>query len=563
MVLTVVNMTPQSLSGEQNQDSEPQISVNPSNPREIVGSAFTPDPAGSNLAPLYVSEDGGLTWALTPIIPGGNGFTGTGDVTIRFAGSGTLYAADLRGDSFLHMNVLRGGTFFPPTAMTVVYDRPNNVDQPHIQAATWAGTDRVHVGANDGSGAVKRHSSVEQSLNAQTAALPDNFSTIPLEPRATSSPGDAPSVRPAVHPDGTVYVAYLAWRAWNGVTSTTDVVICRDDNWGTGPNSYNALLDAVDGLRGNRIATGLVINWVNPTLGQERVGSDLAIAVDPRNSDSVYLAWADNAGGPYTLHVRHSTDRGAHWSGDLRTLPNAKNPGLAVNSDGRLGFLSQQVTGTAPNQRWVTTLELTDTDWAGPTEVHVLATVPAGTPAPTFFPYIGDYVCLLALNRDFYGVFCANNTPDNANFPSGIRYQRNANFATHVLLDVDDVTQVPISIDPFFFHYSPWRKWVKELKPEIKELKLERKEKFELKEHLKPEVDVKGLKEQIKEKDKDLIEGGKSPAEGGDPYILLGQIAERLDQIEEELASGHAFIRPEERPDVGGNIPRDEPPPPR
>jgi len=67
--LTVVNMTPQSLSGEQNQDSEPQIAVNPANPREIVGSAFTPDPAGGSLAPVYVSEDGGLTWALAPIIP--------------------------------------------------------------------------------------------------------------------------------------------------------------------------------------------------------------------------------------------------------------------------------------------------------------------------------------------------------------------------------------------------------------------------------------------------------------------------------------------------------------
>ena len=92
----------------------------------------------------------------------------------------------------------------------------------------------------------------------------------------------------------------------------------------------------------------------------------------------------------------------------------------------------------------MTSLELTSNNWAGPAETHVLATVPAGTPGATFWPYIGDYVCLLALNTHFYGVFCANNTPDNANFPSGVRYQRNADFATHVLLNVNNITQVPI-----------------------------------------------------------------------------------------------------------------------
>ncbi len=56
----------------------------------------------------------------------------------------------------------------------------------------------------------------------------------------------------------------------------------------------------------------------------------------------------------------------------------------------------------------------------------MLHTAPSTTPARTFFPYIGDYVRLLAVGTDFYGVFCGNNTPDTANFPSGVTYQRNA-----------------------------------------------------------------------------------------------------------------------------------------
>ena len=39
--VTLVNMTPQSRSGETNQNSEPHIAVNPSNPQQLVSTAFT------------------------------------------------------------------------------------------------------------------------------------------------------------------------------------------------------------------------------------------------------------------------------------------------------------------------------------------------------------------------------------------------------------------------------------------------------------------------------------------------------------------------------------------
>jgi hypothetical protein len=63
---------------------------------------------------------------------------------------------------------------------------------------------------------------------------------------------------------------------------------------------------------------------------------------------------------------------------------------------------------------------------------------------------IGDYVGVIAIGNNFYGVFCGNNTPDLANFPNGIVYQRNADFNTHTLLDLAN-NPVPASIDPFFF----------------------------------------------------------------------------------------------------------------
>jgi hypothetical protein len=58
----------------------------------------------------------------------------------------------------------------------------------------------------------------------------------------------------------------------------------------------------------------------------------------------------------------------------------------------------------------------------------------------------------MAVGNDFYGVFCANNMPATENFPSKVTYQRNHDFGPPPkLLGLDNTTEVPISIDPFFF----------------------------------------------------------------------------------------------------------------
>ena len=103
----------------------------------------------------------------------------------------------------------------------------------------------------------------------------------------------------------------------------------------------------------------------------------------------------------------------------------------------------------------MTKLELTFNGWSTAASTIVLHTAPSNVPARTFLPYLGDYVRMIAVGTSFYGVFCGNNTPDLANFPSGVTYQRNANWATKTLLSTDGVTHVPISIDPFFFEWSP------------------------------------------------------------------------------------------------------------
>jgi hypothetical protein len=452
--VTVVNMIPRSLSGEHSQDSEPNIAVNPQNMREIVGTAFTASPVGGTFAPIYVTTDGGMTWSLRNVVPG-NGSFGTGDITVGFSSTdGVLYAGTLNGSTG-RLNILRTTSFTSMTPMDVLVDRASE-DQPWVIAGTVvvSGTprDRVFVGNNNFGQPAGQTATVDVSQSARTAAAPAGFAARRIERRTTSGQ-DGPPIRLALHPDGTVYAAFHRWVTRSGSDVDLDIVMCRDDAWGAGTNPFDDLIDAGDGLVGQRVATGRFIRF-NAVMGQERLGADLAVAVDPNNSSSVWVAWCDRVGGAtgtdWTIHLRHSTDRGQTWSADLRTVTNAKNPSVAVSDRGVVGFLFQAFTGT----RWVTQFETTADAFATAPAATVLHTAPSTTPARQFFPYIGDYVRVLSVGADFYGVFSANNTPDAANFPNSVVYQRNADWVTRTLLDVDNTTVVDPSIDPFFFHWT-------------------------------------------------------------------------------------------------------------
>jgi hypothetical protein len=100
-----------------------------------------------------------------------------------------------------------------------------------------------------------------------------------------------------------------------------------------------------------------------------------------------------------------------------------------------------------------------------------------------------------------------------------------------------------VGLNDGFALYRANHKWWKDLKPEIKEIKEIKEFKFE-----KPELDYKQV---LEINPKEIAEGWPGPRVGGDPYEALRVIAERVDQLSEQLASGRAFIRPEQRPAIG------------
>jgi hypothetical protein len=478
--MKIVNIIPQSMSAEAHQDSGPSIAVNPRNTNEIVISTLTPDPNGGPNAPVFVSTDGGDTWSLKSIVPG-NGPTGTNGMTLKYGQtSNQLYAGVLKGTAWEALDILRTTNPIGGATMTELDATQTSVEQPYIAVATVpngpdGGKDRLYIGmnvlqyntfANPSDG---KTSTIRQTMDAQAAA--PVFTSISLDRRDKSIPAfqdgpvrNGPQVRPAVHHDGTVYAGFYSWKTWadpgdgNGLV-TSDIVIVRDDNWGQSGDPYGSLIDSGDGQAGQRIAIDVPIQFYS-ALGQEHIGGELAIAVDPGNSSIVYVAWAeiidDGGGGEidvYMVHLRRSTDRGQTWSPlDLLSVPDGKNPALAINDSGQVGFLYQQLTGLGNSQRWETHLAFSGNavHWSD----TVLATVPAATPVRQFFPYIGDYADMMTVGDTFYGVFCANNKPDvnfpaiHVDFPQGAIYQRNN--VDGVLLNTFGQAPVPPSIDPFF-----------------------------------------------------------------------------------------------------------------
>ncbi|MEN8230608.1 MAG: hypothetical protein ABFS38_20795 [Bacteroidota bacterium] len=471
----IVNMVPNAQSNETARDREPNLAINPANPLQMVGTAFTPNPLGATTppsAPIYFSLDGGQTWVLNSIVPSGSLTSGTGDITTKFGTTTNwLYSGILRSPPAAGanrtMDILRTNNVAGTALMQLLTTR-NQPDQPYIHVATAlsgpdTGNDRVYVGNND-LGVTGQTATSDQTMSGEVITPIPTFNTVVLEQRTTAGQ-DMPPVRTVSHTDGTVYIAFerattitlVSAGQW---TIVSDVIVVRDDNWGNSATPYSDLLDPGDGIAGRIVATGITYTFTTTTaiIGQERIGSRLNIVVDPNNSNLVYIAWGDNnpgGGNSLNLHLRRSIDGGANWSAaDIRTINNAINPELAINSLGEVMFSYQQLTAG----NWQTITERSTNNFATITTA-TLNTFPDNTPTGGgFFPYLGDYAYLTAMpsGKDFVGVFSASNDPAPARFPTVQPiWQRNINPATNQLRNLANTGNIAVSIDPYFYRVSP------------------------------------------------------------------------------------------------------------
>src|SRR5215472_8407266 len=447
--VVVVDAIPNNMSDEAFNNTEPFLAVDPSNPLTIATSPFMITPMGSSNGPLLVSFDGGSTWTARNVIPSCSLCLNTGDITIHYVSSSSDFYAGILS-AVAGMQILRSTDSALATPFSALSNSSGR-DQPYTNARTvlgWfdPGKERVWVGNNNSTTSPKS-ATVDQSLDAAIAV--PTVTTIGID---TDSPvgRDNYQTRPVSHPDGHVYAAFYRRKGPDPAGYTADVVVVRDDNWGKNMPPFQNLLDSVSLIAGQRVVASIPItNDFSGAFGNEIIGGDLFLTVDPNNSANVYISWADKfMGDPMTLHVRRSSDWGQTWGSDLIQVPSAKNAALAVNSQGKIGYAYQQLTGTAPNRHWQTHLRrsLDGVTW----DDTLLSDFPAeGANAPPGYRIIGDYDDLIAVGKNFYGVFSADNDLVNATFPAGVTFQRNHN-ATHFLGN-DGVTQIASSVDPFFY----------------------------------------------------------------------------------------------------------------
>jgi hypothetical protein len=460
--IRVVDIIPNDMSDETRHNNEPYLAVNPTNRLVMVASVFMPTPAGSPNGPLLVSFDGGITWVWRNIIPSSPGsFFNTGDITLSFNTTGTtLYAGILGTGGPGGLQIIQTTDMIFNTPMTL-RNTPRGTDQPYIFARTVAGgvdsgKERVWVANNEGA-ANPASATVDQSLDAAIAT--PVFTQIRID--AGSPVGrDNYQVRTIASSDGHVYAAFYRRRGNIAGGYNADVVVVRDDDWGKTVPPLRNLVDTVTLVSGENVVASTPVSDTagsSVALGNDWWGGDLYLTVDQNASSRVYISYSDSrVGSARTIHLRRSTDFGQTWGADLLTIPGAKNAAIAINSKGKIGYLYQQLTGTSPNIRWETHLRRSTTGavWDDVT----LADFPAGGPgAPTGSRIIGDYLNMVAVGKDYYGVFTSFNDLVNANFPAGVSFLRNKTpdgAASPHLLGNDGVTTVAPSIDPFFFFVS-------------------------------------------------------------------------------------------------------------
>jgi len=320
--ITVVDLIPKSLSGETEDDAEPNMAVNPANPLQVAASAFTREPMRrADRAPIFVSTDGGMTWSLRSIVRSPQI---TCDVTLRFGSSSVLYVSALRNELQGYANrelvICQTADYATTRLMVVVFNQRMYIDQPYIAAMTVASKDHVFVGDCD-----FNYPTGQAAIDRSLDAAHGGFTPVPIEYRPKTI--DWSEVRPAIGAGGKVVYA-----AFNRVTSlsddqtplSSDVVVVRDDGGGVSPLPFSSLEDPEGGY-GLRVVKQRVFAW-NTCLGGDRLGDDLAIAVHPINKNKVYLVWSDWVNDRVSLHLKYSTDSGQSWSCNKRDIPDAKNP---------------------------------------------------------------------------------------------------------------------------------------------------------------------------------------------------------------------------------------------
>jgi len=320
-------------------DTEPSIAVNPVNHQQIAIVSFSEGWVGSQMAPVWKSDDGGLTWRKVSQIPRPlTGLAGPGDQKIAFDANGRLHVAELGTSMGVHQDFIFRQAGTPDAPMTAGASFGD--DQPHLDidiASTGACAGRLYSPFLNFNVANER-STVVNSANAGAAVTTVGAGDNSSFPNRTS--------RSAVSRNGRVYLIYKTREG--GVSAEPNAFqnahfrVMRSDDCGATWNAIGASGVSVHGAAA--VSTFFTEQFGNPAGGRlvaRARSSDAWIATDPGDND-VYAAFVSRDGSGFgQVFVARSTDQGVTWTSTRVTdgTHHSAFPEVAVAANGAVGVL--------------------------------------------------------------------------------------------------------------------------------------------------------------------------------------------------------------------------------
>lgn len=468
-ITSEIDIIPVADSAESQQNSEPSLGVNPTNPNQLVAGAFTAmfsSPPTNVTTPFFQSTNGGAIWS-------NFGSLQTLDKSISWKTDGSApLVTSLNGvgsgnnqiQTFTTTNFGTGGGSFNTNLNN--FNPPAPLDQPWVRSGP---SNRVYVGYNnlanvgpgEGGSGTGATANVNVSTNGGASYSAKSIDTVGGRFQ------DSPQIREAVVQGGagagTVYAAFTRWNTQienssSGLRFGSDIVVVKSTNSGASFSAGSIVASPVTAFTN--------ADNTNLSVGQERVGGDIAIAVDPNNANHVVIAYQSvgaTVGSPVMqLVVAESNDGGATWATKFTTPSSSRSgePALTILADGQILFLYDNYAPTDGSPSLGTLsqhLVATSDDFATATDT-VLAHEVNGNPAAQFDPYLGDFFDLTGVGNNFYGIFSASNA-DNGTLASYLNtnpdlFQRDFNgtlgTGSFQLTDSSGGS-VAFSIDPIFF----------------------------------------------------------------------------------------------------------------
>jgi len=405
-------------------DSETNIAIDPTNPTNIVITAFSGS-FGPN-SPFWHSTDGGLTWtkrSTFPSPPGVGGTTGCPcDQSVDYGRGGRMSSTVLTSSP---TDVYSGFTTDPTSAAAYSYflvsgvaKRTNsvavaNTDQPWLlvnRDPALPAQDNVYVAYDDFSVSPRG-----MRVAVSAGASPSNFTVDNVAgfgPTGTINPGHRLAVDPG---SGAVYSLFQQLVQTNGDGS-------RKINFMLNRSTDGGATWTLNGSTTGIIVTTTDSNQPTPKFGTVNalLGGVLHATVDPTNGDVYYVYGnRDAATGNNRLAIRRLTNNGA---GGLTIGPEffvtnqvqAALPSVAVNSAGIVGVFYMTFDGTSGGFPQFSAHFVASSDHG--------QTFPTNTVLETFLSsaadngdtrqrVLGDYHQLKAVGTTFYGSFTGNGVP--------------------------------------------------------------------------------------------------------------------------------------------------------